>query len=59
MYVAIRLDFHKESMECTEHTLITASNRIYFDHHTKHSTGLKQKRFDIQSLSPTLRNLYY
>ena len=65
IYVAIRLDFHKECMECTEHTLSTClgltSLVITYILTTTQSTALDQrrKRFDIQSLSPTLRNLYY
>ena len=58
IYVAsIRLDFHREWMECTERNLIT---RVLTNCHMKltQSTVIEQKRFDLLSLSPALCNLW-
>ena len=58
IYVAsIRLDFHREWMECTERNLITP---VLTNCHMKltQSTVVEQKRFDLLSLSLALCNLW-
>ena len=70
MYVAsIRLDFYEEWMERTERNLdarldllltrnlITSVDLIICHVKLMQSTALAQKRFDLWSLSPALRNL--
>ena len=50
---------HRTQFEHVHLDLISLVIPYHFDHHTKHSTGLKRKCFDIQSLLPTLHSLYY
>ena len=66
IYGELRLDFHSEWIECIERNLISCAlgpsifrnliTRVLIIYHVNltRSTALKQKRFDLRSMSPAL-----